>query len=123
MSDALMEIVAPPPKRGTATVVTYRAEDDYVGSDSVTWSVRLDGVPETAIGVLHVEVEAEPEGEAWVPPGEKSAGRVRELCPGASSKARFRQGGRAWFARLGSMPTETVSVAMREDEVSHPRSA
>ncbi|WP_254882434.1 excalibur calcium-binding domain-containing protein [Streptomyces sp. NA03103] len=101
VSDALMEITEPP-KHGTATVapdgtLAYEADDDFVGSDSVAWSVRLDGVPETATGVLYIEVEAEPEGEAWVPPGEKWPGAF-ENCAEAQAQghAPVRKGERGY---------------------------
>ncbi|MGV9967625.1 excalibur calcium-binding domain-containing protein [Streptomyces olivaceus] len=101
VSDARMAI-AEPPEHGTATVapdgtLTYEADDDYVGSDSVTWSVRLDGVPETAIGVLYVEVEAEPEGETWVPPGERWAGAFENCAEArAQGRAPVRKGERGY---------------------------
>jgi hypothetical protein len=88
-SDARVEI-AKPPEHGTATVaqdgtLTYKADDNYVGSDSVTWSVKLEQVPETVTGVLPIEVEPEPEGEPWVPPGERWAGAF-ENCAEARAK-------------------------------------
>ncbi|MEU8034812.1 excalibur calcium-binding domain-containing protein [Streptomyces sp. NPDC049099] len=66
------------PEHGTATVredgiLTYEADEAYVGLDSVMWLVKLQQAPETVNGVFRVEVEAEPEGEPWVPPGEKWA--------------------------------------------------
>ncbi len=98
VSDAWAEIVVPP-KHGTATIaqdgtLTYKADDDYVGSDSVTWSVKLDGVPETVTGVLPIEVEPEPESAgSWVPPGEKWRGAFENCAEArAEGRAPIRQG-------------------------------
>ncbi|MER7195526.1 excalibur calcium-binding domain-containing protein [Streptomyces flaveolus] len=92
VNDAWVEIVKPP-KHGTATIahdgtLKYKADDDYVGSDSVTWSVKLDRVPETVTGVLPVEVEPEPEStESWVPPGKRWPGAF-ENCAEAQAQGR-----------------------------------
>lgn len=89
VSDAEVTI-AKPPKHGTATVaqdgtLSYEADDNYVGADSVTWSVKLRQAPETVTGTLPIEVEPEVQGEPWVPPGERWPGAY-ENC--AEARAR-----------------------------------
>nr|WSS73246.1 excalibur calcium-binding domain-containing protein [Streptomyces sp. NBC_01175] len=64
------------PKHGTAAVaqdgtLTYTSDGNYVGDDSVTWTVKLTQAPETVTAVLTIKVGPEPDGESWDPPGKR----------------------------------------------------
>ncbi|MCX4677699.1 excalibur calcium-binding domain-containing protein [Streptomyces sp. NBC_01433] len=95
--------IAKPPKHGTATVaqdgtLTYKANGKYVGTDSVTWSVKLKQAPETVTGTQLIAVNPEEEkGEPWVPPGERWPGAY-ENCTEARAEggAPVRKGQRGY---------------------------
>lgn len=90
-TDATVEITTHP-KYGKATlepdgILTYTADNGYVGPDSVDWSVKLNQAPETVTGTVYIDVEPEPEGEPWVPPGERWPGAF-ENCAEAEARGR-----------------------------------